>query len=1070
MNIWEILGIEQTKDKDLIKNAYREKLVLVNPEEDQQGFMALRKAYEEAVKEADKPDVSEEDAKSGQEEEPTTPVGIWMKKVDAIYQNIHLRGEEEKWKELLEDDVCFSLETKTEARDEILCYFMSHYYLPQRIWKILDEKFLLREYKDELYEKFPANYVEQGIIGNIENREFLDVKYIESAGGDDYDEFLYKSYEVYHMVAEGRMDGVEEALKEIEAFNLYHPYLDVFRIRYLLSKEDAESVDAAEELAKSLLEKMPKDEEVRRAMAEVYCTREEFDKAKELYLEILEKTENPYGIKVSIGNICFRQKDFVEAKKYYDEAYDIHKNDFLGQSILGCIEEIEKLYKQKWEENPSDLVNAIELARTYYQQSRFEESLELLLSIQPDEENHLEYVHLIGCNYMYREEYERALTYLKQWVEETEKLQPDGTEKRKKEMKRLCAAYHCTAQTLAGLKRYEEADVYFDKALQTGIQTIDVYEEKARIFFSRHMYDEVINICDKIFECDSHSPMGHAFRGEAFYELGYYMDSMEEWDFCIGISPNNLSFYIRKADCLYLMEKYDEAKEVLTFVKEHGAVSDSITMWEAMLENETGDSEKALKTLLELSIKAESKDDFEAHIVDRLYFEIGRIYSCNKSNEEAEFYMEKALKRNPHFIRAIIYKAHLCWQKKDYELAIAGFKQVIEENPNYVHVKAYGRIGEIYEEQEKYEEAIEYYSKQLEIAPDAFCYLSKGWCFEKLKRYMEAKANYEKNLELDPANINTYCLIGNIYKWQGNNEKAVEYFEEAFKRSTEDMLAWQYRVFVQVLRRLKRWDRAIAVLMECIDTIKEPDDKRRLADIYMVRGMYAEAMKWYTEFAQTSTENRLSVGENMIDCLILTGKLDDAWQLIQKVYKESSLGSNKQEIEFAVIKRNVYVLLMEKKMLRAKMEFQSLERHADSEDVGDAKSLILLKSQMVLIEGKNKKIFDKKMPSYIELLQTKADQLDIFHDEARKYTYLAVAELAKDNYRTAMSYVQRALELRTCSHCQDCICHEALFIKGMLFELVGQLKEAEACYRDVVESNADDVDYRFAYERIKEKL
>mgnify|MGYP002514734889 CR=1 FL=1 len=155
MNIWEILGIEKTKDKELIKNAYREKLVLVNPEEA---------------------------AKANQEEEPKTPVGIWMKKVDTLYQDIELRGNEEKWKELLEDDVCFSLETKTEARDELLCYFISHYYLPQKIWKILDDKFLLREYKDELYESFPENYVEQGIVGNIENKEYIDIQYIESNG------------------------------------------------------------------------------------------------------------------------------------------------------------------------------------------------------------------------------------------------------------------------------------------------------------------------------------------------------------------------------------------------------------------------------------------------------------------------------------------------------------------------------------------------------------------------------------------------------------------------------------------------------------------------------------------------------------------------------------------------------------------------------------------------------------------------------------------------------------------------------------------------------------------------
>lgn len=53
MDKWSILGINQTKDKDVIKQAYRNKLVGVNPEDDPDGFMALRNAYEDALREAD---------------------------------------------------------------------------------------------------------------------------------------------------------------------------------------------------------------------------------------------------------------------------------------------------------------------------------------------------------------------------------------------------------------------------------------------------------------------------------------------------------------------------------------------------------------------------------------------------------------------------------------------------------------------------------------------------------------------------------------------------------------------------------------------------------------------------------------------------------------------------------------------------------------------------------------------------------------------------------------------------------------------------------------------------------
>lgn len=52
MNVQEIfgiLGIEETRDEDEIRAAYRKLLLTSNPEDDAEGFKRLRRAYEEAV-------------------------------------------------------------------------------------------------------------------------------------------------------------------------------------------------------------------------------------------------------------------------------------------------------------------------------------------------------------------------------------------------------------------------------------------------------------------------------------------------------------------------------------------------------------------------------------------------------------------------------------------------------------------------------------------------------------------------------------------------------------------------------------------------------------------------------------------------------------------------------------------------------------------------------------------------------------------------------------------------------------------------------------------------------------
>ena len=107
--IWKILEIQETKNEEIIKDAYREKLHSVNPEDDQEGFMELRRAYEEAMQYAQ----ADENDKMQNPDENASPfvgkkneVDLWIDKVDMVYQNVKTRIDESRWNALLKDSVC----------------------------------------------------------------------------------------------------------------------------------------------------------------------------------------------------------------------------------------------------------------------------------------------------------------------------------------------------------------------------------------------------------------------------------------------------------------------------------------------------------------------------------------------------------------------------------------------------------------------------------------------------------------------------------------------------------------------------------------------------------------------------------------------------------------------------------------------------------------------------------------------------------------------------------------------------------------------------------------------------
>jgi tetratricopeptide (TPR) repeat protein len=111
------------------------------------------------------------------------------------------------------------------------------------------------------------------------------------------------------------------------------------------------------------------------------------------------------------------------------------------------------------------------------------------------------------------------------------------------------------------------------------------------------------------------------------------------------------------------------------------------------------------------------------------------------------------------------------------------FSKKIEQNPNS---KCYYPLAFAYLQLQKFDDVIEICEKGLEKHPDYMqlatlmgeAYLRKGML-------EEARAILESVVKVDTLNFKALKLLGDIYKSENNEEKALEYYKRAYKISPE---------------------------------------------------------------------------------------------------------------------------------------------------------------------------------------------------------------------------------------------------------------------------------------------
>ena len=789
--IFLVLGIEPVKDERLIKNAYREKLSVTNPEDDPEGFKRLRNAYEEAVAYAKTAD----DEPGEETERDTTSSGLWVEKAAAIYGDIRSRQNEDQWKELFEDDIFLSLEEEENCRWKLLRFLMNHYRLPSDIWKLLDRKMHLVADAAVLRETFPPDFIGY-VVNRCERGEDIEFDGFEGAPDAEYDLFMNYYDECWHALSEEKVNEAERLLAEAAALHIYHPTMEVCRgkLMYLHGQ-----TDEAKAFMKALLEKHPKDAMVSYNTAELFWKSGDKDGSAEIYLALKAENEKHYMANVRLTEWYYDAGRYEEAKKCAEGVLYAGADDSYMELLTKVNEKLEDGLADKWN-NEKDLLAGLELGWCYLQDGKNSKGIRLCRELEKalTEEKKMEFHGLLTKLYIEQGDYEDAIQTSKIWEGMLEAQIPlDETEEaRAKNEDRLRQARMIRIQChkMLGYKDRE----HFQRAIEeinlgeTGTsKDIALLLEKAYIYTEMAEYEQALEITDRLIaEYQVYAAAATAI--EAYrrqWEAGGVVQSAR---LCIDKFPGYVRAYEHLGKVYLDLDEHELLKELLELAEQNGVKSPYLEAYRYQMDHEVPEVDVLNEKLHAFDQEYQNRvDDGESAryeeglevINEYLYwypdaYMLRRRASYHISGMQLEAALEdyeKALAEEPGnpYIYTGMFNVYRLMGK--FEMALVCVKKSIlyaeEEYANsmyYYMARIYMLLGD-------HEEALRYLEHYERVCPNANNHLKcMSECLGRLGRVEEAVAKIKKrHLDGDPVKSGYYKEVGYIYRLAGKAEEGM---------------------------------------------------------------------------------------------------------------------------------------------------------------------------------------------------------------------------------------------------------------------------------------------------------
>lgn len=918
--VWKVLGIEETKDEQEIKLAYYEKLKTTNPEDDPEGFMELREAYDRAVQLCHK---KEEEA--GEEKEKT-PVDLWIDKAAELYHHLSRRIDENAWKELLADDLCQNLDTSAQVAEQFLVFAMDQPYYPNKIWKLFDQAFSIRDLYDEYLEMFPKDFLDF-VLRQIDQEIFVDFRYFEGADDADYDTFIRTFFQLKAANDEGDVDEAGKIIREMEDMMIEHPLFQVEKMRTIIARANKEERDEKDKVAaiiESIEEWQIEDSYyMTYYQGEGYWYLEEYEKARACYEKMEEQAPNQPASMYGLAKYYLHAEDYDQAKEICLDVMELHGE---SEEIMNMLKKANDALlirqEEKMRTDPEDYDNIFEVGWCYFQNERIQECMDLLqkvsqseaYAVRQDEQVAFDYHNLLGRCYLVQDNYKDAIEHIQIWRDALEKLEDDGTEKTKKKLARKGFANYAVGMCYYELGREKKeirqkvdedkihkAIFYMEKAMENISEkhpedALGYRERLAVCYVELGQYEKAKAYCDDALEIDDTFFPAYVTRQQVYYHMGDAQGVVDDYYHAVELYPVYAKPYVYACKVFNDFRQYQDAIGVVERARENGVEDSELELgYIRAVRNITPINREFVEKLLPLLEKLEkTMEEENSAYLSGLYMEYGFFYMDIENYRNALSYVDKAVNLEPDNSALRWTKADILTRMGKYEAAMEIYQSIekfYQDSADYYY--DLGSCVRGFEENggglKSGKTAISFFLKAAKLDPGHArvnhelmdFYQEKYQELHHPEDYQKAVDYATKQLEIHRNRYHYLCRAF-VYYDGYELDKALEDFKEGIKIEPDGVYAYNGAGLVYSLK--DQYEPAKTMFLKAIENMEGKETYapyRNLVDTLIAMGDTREAVNWARKFMEMFP-GEVQAYERLAKALIRSGDFQGGID----VYKE----------------------------------------------------------------------------------------------------------------------------------------------------------------------------------------